>query len=82
MKLTVVKGWNVKSTVFGFQQDAKIASYCPKEKGESICFERCVVSQKSKALRIRNQAICCSTSCLFASGMMVCVGGYLCEMYR
>jgi len=31
MEFTVAKGWNVKSTVFGFQQDVMIASYCPKK---------------------------------------------------
>ena len=31
MEFTVAKGRNVKSTVFGFQQDAMIASYCPKK---------------------------------------------------
>ena len=29
-EFTVAKGRNVKSTVFGFQPDAMIASYCPK----------------------------------------------------
>ena len=29
-EFTVAKGWNVNSTVFGFQLDAMIASYCPK----------------------------------------------------
>ena len=31
MEFTVIKGRNVKSTVFGFQQDAMIASYCTKK---------------------------------------------------
>ena len=31
MEFTVAKGQNVKSTVFGFQQDAMIASHCPKK---------------------------------------------------
>ena len=31
MEFTVAKGRNVKSTVFGFQQDAMIASYCPEK---------------------------------------------------
>ena len=31
MEFAVAKGQNVKSTVFGFQQDAMIASYCPKK---------------------------------------------------
>ena len=61
-EFTVAKGRNVKSTVFGFQQDAMIASYCPKKTVWSICFQRCKVSQKSKALRIRNQALFCSTT--------------------
>ena len=30
-EFTVAKGRNVKSTVFGFQLDAMIASYCPKK---------------------------------------------------
>ena len=30
-EFTVAKGRNVKSTVFGFQQVAMIASYCPKK---------------------------------------------------
>ena len=32
MEFAVAKGWNVKSIVFGFQQDAMIASHCPKKK--------------------------------------------------
>ena len=32
MEFTMVKEQNVKSTVFGFQQDAMIASQCPKKK--------------------------------------------------
>ena len=31
MEFTEAKGRNVKSIVFGFQQDAMIASYCPKK---------------------------------------------------
>ena len=31
MEFAVAKGWNVKSIVFGFQQDAMIASHCPKK---------------------------------------------------
>ena len=31
MEFTVAKGWNVKSTVFGFQKDAMIALYCSKK---------------------------------------------------
>ena len=31
-EFTMAKGQNLKSTVFGFQQDAMIASYCPNKK--------------------------------------------------
>ena len=31
MEFTVAKGRNVKSIVFGFQQDTMIASHCPKK---------------------------------------------------
>ena len=31
IKFEVAKRRNVKSTVFGFQQDAMISSYCPKK---------------------------------------------------
>ena len=44
-EFTIAKGRNVKSTVFGFQQDGMIASYCPTKVVLSICFQRCIRSQ-------------------------------------
>ena len=33
LQLTIAKGREIASTIFGFQYDAMIASYCPKKDG-------------------------------------------------
>ena len=40
-QFTVSKGNDITSTIFGFQNDAMITSYCPKNTMWSIRFRRC-----------------------------------------
>ena len=57
-EFTVAKGRNVKSTVFGFQLDTMIASYCPKtNRVVNMLSTMHIVSQKSKALSDQKPSI-------------------------
>ena len=56
MEFTVAKEWNVKSTAFGFRQDAMITLYCPKTLCSQYTFSN-AYNQNSKALQIRMQAL-------------------------
>ena len=64
-EFTVVKGRNVKSTVFGFQLDAMIASYCPKT-NRAVNMLSTMHSQpeieSTLDLRTSDQALFCSTT--------------------
>ena len=59
---TVAKGRNVKSTVFGFQLDAMIASYCPKTNRVVNMLSTMHSQPEIESTRIRNKALICSTT--------------------